>query len=207
MAKSWPQCQPPLWGVSTALSRTGGRPLSRMVFSQRSSRSPGKRAMIIISSPTRTAADLSALAESHPDRRVILIAGGFDKHIPYGPLADALFAPGNNVRALVLTGDTAKAIREAVEAHPAYPDAIARGFRMTENPDFDAAVREAAAAAKPGDTVLLSPASPAPNSAWSFCTGQDLCLVPHALLGRWPPQREALSPWLMACPGWMPYGA
>jgi len=109
----------------------------------------------IDSSPTRTAAALSALA----DRPVVLIAGGYDKHIPYGPLADAVLDPASPVRAMVLTGDTAPKIRDAMEAHPRYEEAVRGGFRMTENPDFDGAVAEAASLARPGDTVILSPAS------------------------------------------------
>ena len=69
----------------------------------------------IDSSPTRTAAALSALC----DRPVVLIAGGYDKHIPYEPLADAALAPSSTVRAMVLTGDTAPKIRDALVSHPA----------------------------------------------------------------------------------------
>jgi UDP-N-acetylmuramoylalanine--D-glutamate ligase len=109
----------------------------------------------IDSSPTRTAAALSALS----DRPVVLIAGGYDKHIPYEPLADAVLAPDSTVRRMVLTGDTAEKIRAAMESHPAYRKAVENGFKLTENPDFDSAVRDAAASALPGDTVILSPAS------------------------------------------------
>lgn len=109
----------------------------------------------IDSSPTRTAAALSALG----DRPVVLIAGGYDKHIPYEPLADAVLAPGSTVRAVVLTGATAGKIREAVQSHPAYRQAVERGFTLAEIPDFDEAVRRAAETARPGDTVILSPAS------------------------------------------------
>lgn len=104
----------------------------------------------IDSSPTRTAAALSAVA----DRPVVLIAGGYDKNIPYEPLAEAIFA--SSVHTLVLTGKTAGKIRAAVEAHPAYGT---RGLTLLENPSFDGAVADAAGVAKAGDTVLLSPAS------------------------------------------------
>ena len=50
-------------------------------------------------------------------------------------------------------------LRDAMEAHPRYEEAVRAGFRMTENPDFDGAVSEAASLARPGDTVILSPAS------------------------------------------------
>ena len=107
----------------------------------------------IDSSPTRTAAALSALE----GRSVVLIAGGYDKHIPYEPLAEAVLSSG--VRAMVLTGDTAEKIRAALLAHPGWEEALRRGFLLRENPDFDAAVADARDLARPGDTVLLSPAS------------------------------------------------
>ena len=89
----------------------------------------------------------------------MLIAGGFDKHIPYEPLADAVLAAGSKVRAVVLTGDTAEKIRDALLAHPAYPSACENGFVLVGEDDFDGAVREAARIARPGETVILSPAS------------------------------------------------
>ena len=113
----------------------------------------------IDSSPTRTAAALSALADRPKPSPVVLIAGGYDKHIPYEPLADAVLAAGSKVRAVVLTGDTAEKIRDALLAHPAYPSACENGFVLVGEDDFDGAVREAARIARPGETVILSPAS------------------------------------------------
>lgn len=107
----------------------------------------------IDSSPTRTAAALSALA----DRPVVLIAGGYDKHIPYEPLAEAVFA--SSVHTAVLTGDTGKRIREAMEAHPLWESKKAAGFRVIEEGVFEEAVKKAAEVASAGDTVILSPAS------------------------------------------------
>ena len=107
----------------------------------------------IDSSPTRTAAALSALS----DRPVVLIAGGYDKHIPYEPLADAIFS--STVHAVVLTGDTAETIRSCLEKHPDYAAKTADGFRIVMDPDFDSSLTDAAALAKAGDTVILSPAS------------------------------------------------
>ncbi len=107
----------------------------------------------IDSSPTRTAAALSAVS----DRPVVLIAGGYDKHIPYGPLADAVFS--SSVRALVLTGDTADAIYSSLIGHPMYESKIAGGFVILKNSSFEGAVNDARSIAQNGDTVLLSPAS------------------------------------------------
>ena len=107
----------------------------------------------IDSSPTRTAAALSALS----DRPVVLIAGGYDKHIPYEPLADAVFS--STVHTIVLTGDTAEKIRTALESHADYGKKVAGGFKIIMQPDFDAALIDAKNAAHEGDTVILSPAS------------------------------------------------
>ena len=104
----------------------------------------------IDSSPTRTAAALSALE----GRSIVLIAGGCDKNIPYAPLADAVYSSG--VHTIVLTGETAGKIKAALTEHGLYGK---RELIITEDPDFDCAVHKAAKAAKNGDTVLLSPAS------------------------------------------------
>ncbi len=98
----------------------------------------------IDSSPTRTAAALSALSG-----KPIVICGGYDKKIPFEPLAEALAA---HAGAVVLTGATAEKIHEALAARA---DALMPIYR---EPDFEQAVRRARAVAKAGDTVLLSPA-------------------------------------------------
>lgn len=104
----------------------------------------------IDSSPTRTAAALSALN----DRPVVLIAGGSDKGIPYEPLADAVFE--STVHSVVLTGETAAKVKAAIEAHPMYGK---RPLNILENDDFAGAVNDAKSCAKTGDTVILSPAA------------------------------------------------
>lgn len=109
----------------------------------------------IDSSPTRTAAALSAL----PDRDMYLICGGYDKKIPFEPLAKAVIGCGN-VRTLVITGATADKIEEAMTAHP---DFAKSGIELVRESDFAEAVRRASAAAHSdmGDrpkAVLLSPA-------------------------------------------------
>ncbi len=105
----------------------------------------------IDSSPTRTAAALDALS----GRSIVLICGGYDKKIPYEPLAEAIFAhPG--VRAVVTTGQTGPRIAELVRAHASYAEGK---LILREEPGFDDAVRAAASLARTGDCVLLSPAS------------------------------------------------
>lgn len=96
------------------------------------------------SSPSRTIAGLRAF-----DRPVILIAGGYDKHIPYEPLGEAAV---DTVKAAVLLGATADKIEAAIRAQNA-PCPIVRVQTMKE------AVDAARALAHEGDIVFLSPAS------------------------------------------------
>ena len=102
----------------------------------------------IDSSPSRTAAALSALG----DRDTVVICGGYDKHIPFAPLAESLC---RHARAVVLTGATAEAIRAAILAYA--PDEDDRPV-VVHRPDFADAVRAARALAQTGGCVLLSPA-------------------------------------------------
>lgn len=94
-------------------------------------------------SPSRTIAGLRAF-----DRPVILIAGGYDKHIPYAPLGEAAV---DTVKTAILMGATADAIEQSIRANGDIP--IFRVAGMEE------AVRTAASLAKAGDIVFMSPAS------------------------------------------------
>ena len=102
----------------------------------------------IASSPTRTIAGLRSF-----DRKIILIAGGYDKKIPYEPLAPEIIA---HVKVLVLMGATAPRIEKAVREHP---DFDAASLEILHADGMRHAVELARAAAKPGDIVSLSPAS------------------------------------------------
>ncbi len=102
----------------------------------------------IASSPSRTISGLRSFPQ-----KVILIAGGYDKHIPYDVLGPEICA---HVKHLILTGDTAEKIRSAVENCPEYREGH---LEMELVEDFAQAVHRAAAAARQGDVVLLSPAS------------------------------------------------
>ena len=61
----------------------------------------------IATSPTRTIAGLRAFPH-----KVVLIAGGYDKHIPFAPLAPEVV---EHVKTLILCGATADAIERAVD--------------------------------------------------------------------------------------------
>ena len=99
------------------------------------------------SSPTRTIATLRSFED-----KVILIAGGYDKHLPFDTLAKEMLT---RVKALFLTGATAPAIKAALLKTKGYdPESLP----ITVIDDFDSAVRAAAKAAVPGDCVVLSPA-------------------------------------------------
>ncbi|MDR0818032.1 MAG: UDP-N-acetylmuramoyl-L-alanine--D-glutamate ligase [Oscillospiraceae bacterium] len=99
----------------------------------------------IASSPDRTIAGLEAF-----DKKVILIAGGKDKGVPFDALGPVI---SERVKALVLTGPTAEPIFNAVR------DCGCAAPSVQVIDDFDEAVLTAAGLAKPGDIVLLSPAS------------------------------------------------
>ena len=102
----------------------------------------------IASSPSRTTAGLRSFHQ-----KVILIAGGYDKHIPYDVLGPEITA---HVKTLLLTGDTAEKIKTAVLEAPDYcPGAP----EIIDCDDLKGAVERACGLAQPGDVVIMSPAS------------------------------------------------
>lgn len=100
----------------------------------------------IASSPTRTIAGLRSFQQ-----KVILIAGGKDKGVPFDELGPEIL---KHVKTLVLTGPTSDSIRQAVERVPGYKDDL----DIIEKVDFRDAVLAASHAASAGDIVMLSPA-------------------------------------------------
>ena len=102
----------------------------------------------IASSPTRTIAGLRSF-----DQKIILIAGGYDKKIPYEPLAPEVLA---HVKTLVLMGATGPRIEKAVRECDGFADS---GLTILHADNMQHAVELARGAAKPGDVVSLSPAS------------------------------------------------
>ncbi len=111
----------------------------------------------IDSTPTRTLAALSAMRELNTrggatGRDPIVICGGQDKHLPFEPLAEALCRLAS---AVILTGEAREQIRAALAACSFYdPERLP----VTIIPDYREAMVFACRMARPGDTVLLSPA-------------------------------------------------
>ena len=118
----------------------------------------------IDSSPTRTAAALSALG----DRDIVIICGGYDKKIPYEPLAEHLF---KRAKAVILTGATAGKISDAMDKYREEHKDSPMPIRVYAD-DFGSAVEKARLAAlelgKNSPCVLLSPASASFDSFKNF---------------------------------------
>ena len=100
----------------------------------------------IASSPTRTIAGLNAFNE-----KVILLAGGYDKHIPFAPLAPEVV---KHVKLLILCGATADAIEKAVRECPGYHGSP----EIVRCESLEDCVKTAYERAVRGDIVTLSPA-------------------------------------------------
>ncbi len=95
---------------------------------------------------TNVGATVAALQGLGADRRVVVILGGEGKGQDFSPLADPVqrFARG-----VVLMGRDASVIREALQG---------TGVALHDAIDMQAAVEQAAAIARSGDAVLMSPA-------------------------------------------------
>ena len=104
----------------------------------------------IASSPSRTIAGLKSFSQ-----KVMLIAGGYDKHIPYDVLGPEIC---EKVRVLFVNGATGPQIRQAVEQAPGYAPG---NLEIVDCADFTDAVKKAVQLSKEGDIVLMSPASAA----------------------------------------------
>lgn len=100
----------------------------------------------IASSPARTTAGLVSFG----DKKVILIAGGYDKKIPFDDFGKVV---NDHVKKLVLVGNTAPKIESAVVSAENYG-----GLPIYNCDDFERAVMTAKEIAEDGDIVILSPA-------------------------------------------------
>ena len=103
----------------------------------------------IASSPTRTASGTLSLY----DFKLILIAGGYDKHLDYTELGDVIC---DKVKIAILMGATADKIEAAIKGSPKYSEGNPVIFRVK---NMEEAVRCARDHAVKGDIVSMSPAS------------------------------------------------
>jgi UDP-N-acetylmuramoylalanine--D-glutamate ligase len=101
----------------------------------------------IATSPTATLAALEAIRQP-----TWLIAGGYDKGLPFQALGEAIV---QRVKGVFLIGRTAEQIAQAIDM--ARSPGSARPT-ITFCGELRHAVQAAAAAARPGEVVLLSPA-------------------------------------------------
>jgi len=99
----------------------------------------------IASSPARTTAGLLSF-----NKKVILIAGGYDKKIPFDDFGKVV---NEHVKTLVLVGVTSEKIEAAVKKSPNFGD-----IKILRETDFERAINAAKDCASEGDIVLLSPA-------------------------------------------------
>lgn len=93
------------------------------------------------------------------DAPVLLIAGGYDKKVPFSDLFEAFKGRG---KALILMGETKYQIKEGAENA-----GLADQVHLVEN--LSQAIDLAETLAKKGDVVLLSPAS----ASWDMYPGYE----------------------------------
>ena len=99
-------------------------------------------------SPTRTIAGLNSF-----DEKIVLIAGGYDKHLDYTPIAKPIL---EKVSKLILIGDTAPKIFDAVKEEA---EKQTKDLQIYMCDKFEDIVATAKKVAKSGEIVLFSPAS------------------------------------------------
>ncbi len=102
----------------------------------------------IASSPTRTASGTLSLY----DKKIIIIAGGYDKKIPFDELGPIIV---DKVKILILMGDTAEKIEAAVKGASAYKEGNPKIIKVK---NMEEAVHAAYENAEYGDIVSMSPA-------------------------------------------------
>ena len=99
-------------------------------------------------SPSRTIAGLNSF-----DEKIVLIAGGYDKHLDYTPIAKPIV---ENVSALILVGATTEKIAEAVTKELKEQK---KDIPIVKCTTLEETISIANKIAKPGEVVLFSPAS------------------------------------------------
>jgi len=142
--------------AALALASSAGCPLAPMLFGLREYRGEPHRVepVAIIheveyfddSKGTNVGATVAALQGLGAERRIVVILGGDGKGQDFSPL---LAPVAQHVRAAVLIGRDAAAIREALQG---------AGVALQDAADLGEAVKVCAQLAQTGDAVLLSPA-------------------------------------------------
>ena len=99
-------------------------------------------------SPTRTIAGLKAFNEE-----IVLIAGGYDKHLDYTPIAKPIL---EKVKTLILMGQTADKIYEAVKKEAENQN---KEIEIYKCETLEETIKKANKVAKKGQIILFSPAS------------------------------------------------
>ncbi|HBY97784.1 MAG: UDP-N-acetylmuramoyl-L-alanine--D-glutamate ligase [Ardenticatenaceae bacterium] len=125
----------------------------------------------IATSPDRTIAALHAFStagepqtgparggmvqvEECTGQRIVLLAGGRDKHLPMDEMAREIMT---HVKHLVLFGESAPVIQQAIESARAQANGSGRAVALTVCRTLEEAVAVADEVAESGDIVLLSP--------------------------------------------------
>jgi UDP-N-acetylmuramoylalanine--D-glutamate ligase len=142
--------------AALALAHAAGCALAPMLFGLREYRGEPHRVQPIgmvqdveyfdDSKGTNVGATVAALTGLGADRRIVLILGGLGKGQDFAPLAAPV---ARYVRAVVLIGRDAPQIRAALQGE---------GVPLSDADSMEAAVQQAAALARSGDAVLMSPA-------------------------------------------------
>ena len=101
----------------------------------------------IATSPTRVLAGLNSFQQ-----KLIVLMGGYDKKIPFEPMAETVC---KKVKTVILMGVTADKIQQAITGCAAYQKNAPQIIRVQS---MEEAVQTAASIAKSGDIVTLSPA-------------------------------------------------
>ena len=111
----------------------------------------------IATSPTRVVAGLRAF-----EQKLSVIAGGYDKNIPFAPMAKDLV---ERAKMLILMGPAAQKIEDAVRAEEGF---TASGLAIYHAENMEDAVEKASQYTLPGDIVTLSPACASFDSYANF---------------------------------------
>ena len=103
-------------------------------------------------SPTRTISGLNSYTEP-----IVLIAGGYDKHLDYKPIAKPIL---DKVRVLILLGQTSEKIYQAVTSEQNKKGSKCnKELEIIKVNTLEEAVNTAKEVSRNGDVVLFSPAS------------------------------------------------